>query len=128
MYCLLGAQVKARQSASSLELQQQFLILVNKLINKKQSLEESIKNFEDASSKTRGKIDYVVSKRLYMIPSDMNLNKLGEKRVGFNDKAIIAGAFDTEGEKPNPPQARPKPTPTPVPVSQKTIPLPAATP
>ena len=129
VYCLLGAQVQARQAGSSLESQQQFLVLVNDLIAKKQSLEDSIKNFEDALSKTRGKINYVVAKRLYMLPADMNLNKLGHSVSGFNDELQIAKSFDGVGIKPPPPKPKPtikpilkstikpilKPTPKPIP-------------
>lgn len=109
VYCLLGAQVQARQAGSSLESQKQFLTLVNDLIVKKQSLEESIKNFEDALSKTRGVIDYVIAKRLYMLPSDMNLNELGQSVAGFNDELKVAQAFDGVGVKPKPPPLKSKP-------------------
>ena len=108
VYSLLGAQVQARQTGASLESQQQFLVLVNDLINKKQSLEESIKNFEDALSKTRGVINYVVAKRLYMLPADMNLNKLGRGVQGFNDELKFARAFDGVGIKPPPKPQTPK--------------------
>jgi hypothetical protein len=143
VYCLLGAQVQARQTGSSLEAQQQFLVLVNDLIVKKQSLEESISNFEDALSKTRGKINYVIAKGLYMLPADMNLNKLGQSVKGFNDQIKIAQGFDGIGIKPDPPKpkptlvatllARPTPVVTPVaiPVTRPTPvakPTPVATP
>ena len=110
VYCLLGAQVQARKAGSSLESQQEFLTLVNDIIAKKQSLEESISNFEDALSKTRGKINYVIAKDLYMIPADMNINELGETVKGFNDELKVAQAFDGIGIKP-PPPAKPKTKP-----------------
>jgi len=100
VYCLLGAQVQARQAGSSLESQQEFLVLVNNLINERQTLKESIVNFQDALSKTSGKINYVIAKGLYMIPSDMNLNKLGQSIKGFNDQLKTAQAFDGIGIKP----------------------------
>ena len=109
VYCLLGAQVQARQAGSSLESQQEFLVLVNDLINKRQTLQESIANFQDALSKTSGKINYVVAKGLYMIPSDMNLNKLGHSVKGFNDQLKTAQEFDGIGVKPDPPPPKPKP-------------------
>ena len=106
VYCLLGSQVQARAAAGgdpgsgkSLAAQQQFLVLVNDLIDKSQSLEESIKNFQDALSKTQGVINYVVKKGLYMIPSNMNLNKLGKSVEDFNDKLLIAKDFDGLGVK-----------------------------
>lgn len=114
VYCLLGGQVQARQAGSSLESQQEFLVLVNDLIAKKQSLEESIKNFEDALSKTRGKINYVVAKGLYMLPADMNLNKLGQSVAGFNDELQIAQSFDTVGIRPKPSPIKPIAKPPPI--------------
>lgn len=109
VYCILGSQVQARQAGSSLESQQEFVTLVNDLINKKQSLQDSIKNFEDALSKTQGKIDYVIAKGLYMIPSNMMLNKLGMRVDGFNDKLRIANTFDKVGKEPEPPKQKSKP-------------------
>ena len=104
VYCLLGAQVQARSEAggvittgASLAAQQEFLTLVNDMINLDQSLQDSIKNFEDACSKSSSAIDYVIAKQVYMIPSNMNLNKLGQVVDGFNDKIQVAGAFDKIG-------------------------------
>ena len=119
VYCLLGAQVQARQAGSSLESQQEFLVLVNDLIMKKQSLQDSISNFEDALTKTRGQTNYVIAKGLYMIPSDLNLNALGQSVKGFNDKIKIAQAFDSVGIKPPPPKPKPTPLkPSPKPAQQ----------
>ena len=109
VYCLLGAQTKVRSAFDGdrgLDAEHEFLTLVNDLINKQQSVKESIKNFEDALSKTRGRVNYVIAKGLYMIPSDMNLNKLGRSVKDFNDKLLVAGDFDKVGGKPDPP--RPK--------------------
>ena len=104
VYCLLGSQVQPRQAGSSLDLQQEFLVLVNDLIDKQQSLQESIDNFEDALSKTRGKINYVIAKNLYMIPSDMYLNKLGQSVKGFNDKIRVASGIVKLGVMPDSPK------------------------
>ncbi len=102
IYCLLGAQVQARAAAEgndgkSLASQEQFLVLVNDIINKSQSLEESVKNFQDALSKTEGKTNYILAKGLYIIPSNLNLNKLGKSVTGFNDKILVAKQFDGVG-------------------------------
>jgi len=104
VYCLLGAQVQARQAGSSLEAQQEFLVLVDDLINDGQTLQQSISNFEDALSKTRGEINYTVAKGLYMIPANMNLNEIGKSVKGFNDQLKIAKDFDGIGRKPDPPK------------------------
>jgi hypothetical protein len=54
-------------------------------------------------AKTSGVIDYVIAKGLYMIPSNMILNKLGESVAGFNDKAVLAKGLVKEGYvKPKP--------------------------
>ena len=128
VYCLLGAQVQARQAGSSLESQQEFLTLVNDLIAKQQSLQESIGNFQDSLSKTAGQINYVVYKGLYMLPADMNLNRLGRSVRGFNDQLKIAKAFDGVGIKPDPPAPKPAvqlPAPKPYVKPKPAVQLPA---
>ena len=129
VYSLLGAQVQARRDGALLESQQQFLAIVNDLINEKQSLEESIKNFENALSETVGIINYVVAKGLYVIPANMNLNELGRSVKGFNDELQLVRSFDGVGIKPPPKPQPPKPkfvpskpvriAPTPKPASPK---------
>ena len=64
----------------------------------------SIDNFDDALSKTHCKINYVIAKDLYMLPSDMYLNKLGQSVKSFNDKIKVAKQFDKIGFTPDPPK------------------------
>ena len=90
-----GSSYRAtREASGSLECQQQFLTLVNDPIAKLQSLDDFGSNFEDALSKVRGVVNYVIAEGLYTVPSDINLNKLKQCIQRFNGEIKVAAAFD----------------------------------
>ena len=90
---MLGTQVQAREASNPLECQQQFLTLVNDPIANLQSLDDFSSNFEDALSKVRGVVNYVIAEELYTVPSDIKLNKLKQCIQRFNDDIKVAAAL-----------------------------------
>ena len=97
VYCVLGAQAQTRSSivgdsSTTLDVQKQFLNLLDDSINKSQSLSlpEMIKRYDDAITHTHKRIDYAIGPDLYMIPSDLVFN-MGEVE-GYNNNITIATA------------------------------------
>ena len=89
VYCLLGAQAQTRSSIlTSPETQQVFVDLLEKNIKSMFSIAESISQYQDAISKVRVKIDYVVGFGLYMIPSNLILNVSSVD--GYNNNIVTA--------------------------------------
>ena len=86
---MLGSQAQTRSSIlTSLETQQYFVNLLEENIKSEFSIPESITKYQDAITKTYSKIDYVVAKGLYMIPSDLVLKSV--PLVGYNNNIVIA--------------------------------------
>ena len=83
VYALLGAQAQTKTSVltegTGLDAQQQFITIVESLINAEPDLEQSIDQFQDSLQYAKTPLNFVVKPGLYLVPSDMDL------RVGVHD-------------------------------------------
>ena len=83
VYALLGAQAQTKTSVltegTGLDAQQQFITIVESLINSEPDLEQSIDQFQDSLQYAKTPLNFVVKPGLYLVPSDMDL------RVGVHD-------------------------------------------
>lgn len=95
VYCILGAQVQTRanilgEDGPQLDAQKQFLVLIDDCIKIGNNLQKSIANYQDACTKATSTINYVVGTSLYMTPSNMNLDKVSERKLNYSDMIVIA--------------------------------------
>ena len=60
-------------TARNLDAQQVFLNTFANIINRRVDIPEDIQRFEKTLQYARSKVDYMIRKFIYMLPSDMNL-------------------------------------------------------
>jgi hypothetical protein len=95
VWCILDLQAETRSpivgsGGTSLNAQQQFLVILEDGISQSQSLSipRMIKRFEKAIARTRSRLNYAIAPDLYMIPADMVL-KVGIVQ-GYNNNITVA--------------------------------------
>ena len=106
-FLILSSQASARSSiventASALTAQKAFLNNFEDVVNRRVTIREDIKGYQDTLSYASSKVDYSVGENIYMLPSDMNLN-IRSGTVGYNNKILVSdGKFNLgENEKVN---------------------------
>ena len=96
-YSILTSQSSTRgpivgHEARNLDAQQTFLNTFENIVNRRVNTPEDIGRFQRTLQYARSKVDYVISKFIYMLPSDMNIrigrvqdysNKILVLRTGF---------------------------------------------
>ena len=97
VYCILGAQAETRapiigQYGTDLGAQIEFRKLLSDSIKEQKDIPTSIERYQKALSETHKRLDYVVGKGLYIIPSDMVL-KVGAIE-NYNNNLLIATTND----------------------------------
>ena len=93
-YLILSSQASARSSilgntASALTAQSTFLNNFENIINRRVSIQEDIKHYQDTLSYASSKVDYSMGENIYMLPSEMNL-KIRSGTVRYNNKFLIS--------------------------------------
>ena len=82
-YALLGAQPQTKTSVlaeeTGLDAQDQFIMIVESLINSEPYLEQSINQFQDLLQYSKTPLNFVIKPGLYLVPLDMDL------RVGVHN-------------------------------------------
>ena len=81
-YAYLISLASARSSivgntASSLTAQSAFLNNFENVVNRRVNIQEDNESYQDTLSYASSKVNYSVGESIYMIPSDMNLNHVG---------------------------------------------------
>ena len=80
----MGAQAQTKTSVltegTGLDAQQQFITIVESLINAEPDLEQSIDQFQDSLQYAKTLLNFVMKPGLYLVPSDMDL------RAGVHDR------------------------------------------
>ena len=79
-YLILSSQVSARphiigNTASALTAQKAFLNNFENVLNCKVDIQEDIKCYHDTLSYASSKVDYSMGEGIYILPSNMNLNR-----------------------------------------------------
>ena len=96
VYCVLGAQSQAKTGlltlGSGLEAKRQFVNLLETSIDSPVDLQDSLQRYQDVLKYARSKLDFVLGKDLYIMPSDMNL-KIGHYK-DYNNNILIASDND----------------------------------
>ena len=92
-YLILSSQASARSPivenmASSLAAQSAFLNDFENVVNRRVSIQEDIKRYQDTLRYASSKVDYSIGGSIYMIPSDMTL-KIRSKRSGTIIKSLF---------------------------------------
>ena len=93
-YLILSSQASARSgivgnTVSALTAQSAFLNNFENIVNRRVSIQEDIKHYQDTLSYASSKVDYSVGENIYLLPSDMNLNiRSGTAR--YNNKILIS--------------------------------------
>ena len=95
VYLVLTSQVQARSSmagnsASAVDAQEVFKSAFKVLIDKDYSISNDIKRYQDVLEHALSKVDFYVGIRIYMFPSNFNLN-IGSTK-GYNNKILISSA------------------------------------
>ena len=95
VYCILGAQAETRtpiigQYGTDLDAQREFKKLLSDAITLSSDIPSSIERYQRALSETHKRLDYVIGKGLYIIPSDMVL-QVGSIE-NFNNNILIASS------------------------------------
>ena len=93
-YLILSSQASARSSivgntASALTAQSAFLNNFEDIVNRRVSIQEDIKRYQDTLSYTSSKVDYSKGQNIYMLPSNMAL-KIKTGTVGYNNKILVS--------------------------------------
>jgi len=94
VYCVLGSQVLTRspvigQSGLSLEVQKEFLVLVEDSINNPKGIPDSITRYQDEVSKSGTRLNYVIATDLYIISDNLVMNM--PSIPGYNNAITVAG-------------------------------------
>ena len=77
-------------SASAVDAQEVFKSAFKVLIDKDYSISNDIKRYQDVLEHALSKADFYVGIRIYMFPSNFNLN-IGSTK-GYNNKILISSA------------------------------------
>ncbi len=92
VWAILGAQAQTRSSimgsGKAFDAQKQFLANVEDAINSEVSIPDSIDRYQRTLQFARSKVDFVIGRGLYMIPSDMEI-EVGVVN-GYNNLIQIA--------------------------------------
>ena len=92
-YLILTSQTSTRaqiiaHEARNLDAQRVFLNTFENIVNRRVNIPEDIRRFQMTLQYARSKVDYVIGKFIYMLPSDMNL-RIGKVK-NFNNKILIS--------------------------------------
>ena len=92
-YLILTSQTSTRgpivgHEARNLDAQRTFLNAFKNIVNRRVNIPEDIRRFQKTLQYARSKVDYVIGKFIYMLPSDMNL-RIGNVR-NYNNKILIS--------------------------------------
>ena len=95
-YLILTSQTSTRSQiigigASELDAQQTFLNTFENIIVRKVDIPEDKLRFQKVLQYARSKVDSVISEKMYMIPSDMNL-RIG-KIKNYNNKILESKSY-----------------------------------
>ena len=90
-YLILTSQTSTRSQiigsgASEFDAQRAFLNTFENIIVRRVDIPEDKLRFQKVLQYTRSKVDFVISEKMYMIPSDMNL-RIGKIRY-YNNKIL----------------------------------------
>ncbi len=92
VWAILGAQAQTRSSilgsGKALDAQKQFLANVEDAINSEVSIPDSIDRYQKTLQFARSKVDFVIGRELYMLPSNMEI-EVGVVN-GYNNLIQIA--------------------------------------
>jgi hypothetical protein len=138
VWAILGAQAQARSTilgaGRAFDAQKQFLANIEDAVNSEVDLPSSIGRYQKTLQYARSKVDFVIGRGIYMLPSDMNL-QVGMVN-GYNNLIQIATSDMTLGynAEVNEELSVPIPEPTPItddfdpPPSSPSIPTPPSSP
>ena len=92
-YLILTSQTSTRgpivgHEARNLDAQCTFLNTFENIVNRRVDIPEDIRRFQKTLQYARSKVDYVIGKFIYMLPSNMNL-RIGNVR-NYNNKILIS--------------------------------------
>ena len=92
VYLVLTSQVQARSiivgnSASAVKAQKVFKTTFKALMDEDYSISNDVQRYQDVLEHALSKVDFSVDIRIYMLPSNLNLN-IG-KTKGYNNKILI---------------------------------------
>ena len=93
-YLILSSQASARSpivgnTACALTAQSAFLNNFENVVNRRVTIQEDIKRYQDTLSFASSKVDYSIGENIYMLPSNMNL-KIRSGTVGYNNKIFVS--------------------------------------
>ena len=93
-YLILISQASARSSiggntASTLTAQSAFLNIFENIVNHRVDIREDLKHYRDTLSYASSKVNYSVGEKLFMLPSNMEL-EIKTGTVGYNNKILIS--------------------------------------
>ena len=74
--------------ARNLDAQRTFLNTFENIVNRRVNIPEDIRRFQKTLQYARSKVDYVIGKFIYMLPSNMNL-RIGKVK-DYNNKILIS--------------------------------------
>ena len=102
-YLILSSQASARSgivgnTVSALTAQSAFLNNFEDIVNRRVSIREDIKHYQDTLSYASSKVDYSVGENLYVLSTDMNL-KIRLGTVGYNNKILVSDGKFILGKK-----------------------------
>ena len=72
----------------NLDAQRTFLSTFENIVNRRVNIPEDIRKFQKTLQYARSKVDYVIGKFIYMLPSNMNL-RIGKVK-DYNNKILIS--------------------------------------
>ena len=92
-YLILTSQTSTRgqivgHEARNLDAQRTFLNTFENIVNRRVNIPEDIRRFQKTLQYARSKVDYVIGKFVYMLPSNMNL-RIGKVK-DYNNKILIS--------------------------------------
>ena len=92
-YLILTSQTSTRgpvigHEARNLYAQRTFLNTFENIVNRRVNIPEDIRRFQKTLQYARGKVDYMISEFIYMLPSDMNLRIVNVRN--YNNKILIS--------------------------------------
>ena len=92
-YLILTSQTSTRgpivgHEARNLDVQRTFLKSFENIVNRRVNIPEDMQRFQKTLQYARSKVDYAISKFIYMLLSDMNL-RIGNVR-NYNNKILIS--------------------------------------
>ena len=93
VFLLLNSQASARSNivgtnANNLTAQRAFLNAFEDIVNHPIDIRGDIQRYQDTLKNASSKVDYNVGEKIYMMPSNMNLNLNG--RLGYDNKILIS--------------------------------------